>query len=284
MELKFSKMHGIGNDFILIDDRKKEISGYKEYKNLAEKLCERHFGIGADGLIVLNESEKNDFQFRIFNHYGREPEMCGNGIRCFSKYIYEKKITTKTKLHIETLAGIIIPELSINEYGLVQNITVDMGEPILKAKEIPFISEEDEAIYEKIEVKSFGTVYLTAVSMGNPHAVIFVDDIEKINLHKIGPLIENHIYFPEKTNVEFIEIISKDEIIMKVWERGAGETLACGTGACASLVAGVLNSKLNNSAVIHLPGGDLNITWNRDNNHIYKSGPAEFSFEGILQI
>ncbi len=283
MELEFVKMHGLGNDFIIIDDRDQKISEYKNYSLLAKKLCSRHFGIGADGIILILESSDFDITFRIYNSDGSQPQMCGNGMRCFAKYLYENKIVSKKKIRVDTQAGTIIPEVIVNDNGVVQSIKVDMGEPVLLCKDIPFKSKNRTSAKENIMVK--GMEYsVTAVGMGNPHCVLFVDDITKVDVEKLGPLIEHHERFPEKTNVEFVEVMNPRELKMRVWERGAGITLACGTGACASLVAANLAEKADQNAIIHLDGGDLEIYWNKETNHIFKTGTANEVFKGHCVI
>ncbi len=284
MELEFVKMHGLGNDFIIMDDRQGKIREYTEYSLLAEKLCSRHFGIGADGIILILESlDNHDIKFRIFNSDGSQPQMCGNGMRCFAKYLYENKIVSKNKIKVDTKAGTIIPEVIVNDDGVVQSIRVDMGEPVLICRDIPFKSKNRTT--EKENITANGMEYsVTAVGMGNPHCVLFVDDITKVEPEKLGPFIENHGKFSEKTNVEFIEVVNSKELIMKVWERGAGITLACGTGACASLVAANLAGKTDQQAIVHLDGGDLEIYWDKTTNHIFKTGPAIEVFQGIVMI
>lgn len=283
MQFDFVKMEGLGNDFIIIDDRDGNICSKIDYGKLAGKLCSRHFSIGADGIMLILNSEKMDIGFRIFNSNGTEAEMCGNGIRCFAKYLFEKRIISKKIFYVETMAGTIIPEIILDHSGEVESVKVDMGEPVLLPSKIPFKSTKDKAVNEPVVVNG-ETVYLTAVSMGNPHAVIFVDDVEQINLEKRGRGIETHAMFPEKTNVEFIQIIHRNELKMRVWERGAGETLACGTGACAAAVAACLNGKTSNRILVHLKGGDLHIEWDKINNHIYMTGPAELVFTGRIKI
>ena len=236
MELEFVKMEGLGNDFIILDDRKESIEKYENYPSLAKRLCSRHFGIGADGIILILESPDHDIKFRIYNSDGSHAQMCGNGIRCFAKYLYESRIISKKRIRVDTKAGTIIPEVITNNKGLVESIRVDMGEPDLLCKDIPFKSENEKAVEEPLKVGE-KEYRITAVGMGNPNAVIFVDDITKVDVKTTGPLIENHERFPEKTNVEFVEAVNPEELKMKVWERGAGITLACGTGACACLVA-----------------------------------------------
>ncbi len=291
MEIDFTKMHGLGNDFIFIDDRTGSIEQYTDFSFLARKLCPRHFGIGADGIIIINESERYDFKFTIYNCDGSESQMCGNGMRCFAKYLYENSLTSKTELMIETKAGLIIPRMIIDGKNKVESVIVDMGEPVLVPENIPFITDNKRAVKEKLylgendgETDNTEYVEITALSMGNPHAVLFVDNLDTKDIKKTGMAIENHARFPEKTNVEFIKVVKNDELIMKVWERGAGQTLACGTGACAALVAACLNKICKNRAVVHLDGGDLEIEWNRHDNHVYKKGDASFLFSGRIKI
>ncbi|HAN10142.1 MAG TPA: diaminopimelate epimerase [Clostridiales bacterium] len=274
--MKFTKMHGLGNDFVMINDINEKIDKPSE---LAIKQCDRHFGIGADGLILICESNTADFRMRIFNADGSEAEMCGNGIRCTGKYIYDNKMTNKQEVLIETLGGIKKLELIVKD-GIIENVKVDMGEPILKSENVPIIFNKDIVIDEEFIID--GNAYrITAVSTGNPHAIVFVEDVDKIDVEKIGRKIENHTLFPNKTNVEFIEVISVDKIRVRVWERGVGETLACGTAACASTVASVLNGKTSRKIEVELLGGVLNFEWT-DNNHVFMSGPAKTVFEGEI--
>ncbi|MCP4021332.1 MAG: diaminopimelate epimerase [Desulfobacteraceae bacterium] len=283
MELSFSKMQGLGNDFVMLDDRNKQIEKQIPFSELAKILCSRRFGIGGDGIILIQESHDHDMKFAIFNCDGSEAQMCGNGMRCFGKYLWEKNILKQKKIRVETRAGTIIPEVVVDENDLVSSVTVDMGEPILESQKIPFICDHEKAVEEPLEVGN-QNFKVTAVSMGNPHAVIFVNGYEGIDLEKIGPKIETHERFPEKTNVEFIKVVNENELDMRVWERGAGITMACGTGACASLVAAHMTGRSANKAVIHLSGGDLAIEWNKEDNHIYKTGSAMMVFEGSVTI
>ena len=289
MNLSYSKMHGTGNDFIIIDLINKNYQ-IKCLNKLAKKLCERHFGVGGDGLIcVLPCDEKNnDFKMRIFNTDGSEAEMCGNGIRCFAHFVKENNLTNKKRLKVETLAGVIKPE--ILEYNQGKSmVKVNMGKPLFKPQDIPVkIDQEKPSKLDfiedyplKIQEKKFN---INCVSMGNPHSVIFDEDIENIDIKKWGSKIETHNIFPEKTNVEFIKIIDASEIEMKVWERGSGITLACGTGACASVVAGIKKGLLNKEVTVHLPGGDLNIKWPGNSNNVLMTGPAETVFTGETVI
>lgn len=275
MKFSFSKWHGLGNDFVIVNGFKEKIDNYPQ---MAIQVCDRHTGIGADGLVVVLPSSIADFQMRIFNSDGSEAEMCGNVTRCMARYVYENSLTDKTKITLETKAGIITPELVFSN-GRLQTITVDMGEPRLKRSTIPMLGDESQQVVnEVIEVQ--GKEYaITCVSMGNPHCVIFVDDLAETELAVIGPMIEKHPAFPRKTNVEFVQVINKQKVRMRVWERGAGITMACGTGACATLVAGVLNGKIDRQAVVELDGGELVIEWGADN-HIYMSGPAVEVFRG----
>jgi diaminopimelate epimerase len=274
--LRFTKVQGLGNDFVLVNGFKEKVN-LEEFPGLAVKICHRRFGIGADGLIPLLPSERADVNMRIFNSDGSEAEMCGNGIRCVAKYLYEHGVVKKEKIRVETLAGIMVPEL-ILEDGRVKLVRVDMGEPRLERREIPMEGPPGRVVDEPLEVE--GVTYgVTAVSMGNPHCVIFVPDIEQVPLQVAGPRIETHRAFPRKTNVEFVQVLNRDEVKMKVWERGAGETMACGTGACATAVACVLNGHTGRRVTVRLAGGDLLIEWAEDN-HVYMTGPAEEVFTG----
>ena len=283
MKIDFVKMHGLGNDFILIDCLSKSLGDSSFLSILAKKLCDRNFGIGADGLMLILPSSNKDLKMRIFNSDGSEAQMCGNGIRCFAKYVYENKLISKIKFTVETLAGIITPELIFKDKE-ISGIKVDMGIPKLKRREIPMVGKDTSTVVnETLKINSEQTFKITCVSMGNPHCITFVDDVQSIPVNEIGPKIENHPLFPEKTNVEFIQVLNKQEINFRVWERGVGETLACGTGACAALVASVLNKKTDREATIHLSGGDLHIHW-ADDEHIYMTGPAELVFKGEMEI
>lgn len=283
MKLNFVKMEGLGNDFIFIDMLTEKPPIPLTESELAIRLCDRHFGIGADGIILVLPSASGDFGFRIINSDGSEAQMCGNGMRCFAKFLYEKGYTTKTEFTVETQAGTIIPRLILTPDKSVEAVRVDMGKPILDTKTIPFISDNDQAISENLATES-GPVKITTVSMGNPHAVLFVEDAENAPVTTLGPKIECHPRFPEKTNVEFIEVISETELRMKVWERGAGVTLACGTGACAAAVAAILNEKTGRSVRIHLDGGALDIEWDQETGHLFKTGPATLVFEGTVEL
>lgn len=277
--MKFTKMHGLGNDYIYVDAISQKIENPNE---ISKFVSDRHFGIGSDGLVLILPSDIADFKMRMFNSDGSEAEMCGNAIRCVGKFVYDKKMTDKSTITIETLAGIKVLEMTI-ENGKVVLVKVDMGEPILKAEEIPVLSEKHPVIDEEITAKDYSYNF-TCVSMGNPHAITYIENVGEFPLEKIGPLFEIHEKFPRKTNVEFVELIDKNTVKMRVWERGAGETLACGTGACAVLVASVLNGYVGRKSTIKLLGGDLTIEWNEFDNHIYMTGPATTVFEGEIDI
>lgn len=268
-------MQGAGNDYIYLNGFEKLPA---DLGSLARQMSDRHFGIGSDGLVIIMPSDSCDFRMRMFNSDGSEAEMCGNASRCVGKYVYDKGLTTKKELTLETLAG--VKHLTLHtQNGTVEQVTVDMGEPILSAPEIPVNLSESPVIAHPLEVEG-QTFAITCVSMGNPHAVIFLDGMDRYDLHHIGSLIEHHELFPRRTNVEFVEVLSPQDLRMRVWERGAGETLACGTGACATLVAAVLNGRSDRRATLHLLGGDLSIEWREQNNRIYMTGGAVTVFEG----
>ena len=273
--MRFTKMQGAGNDYIYLNGFEKLPA---DLGCLARQMSDRHFGIGSDGLVIIMPSDSCDFRMRMFNSDGSEAEMCGNASRCVGKYVYDKGLTTKKELTLETLAG--VKHLTLHtQNGTVEQVTVDMGEPILSAPEIPVNLSESSVIAHPLEVEG-QTFAITCVSMGNPHAVIFLDEMDRYDLHHIGSLIEHHKLFPRRTNVEFVEVLSPQDLRMRVWERGAGETLACGTGACATLVAAVLNGRSDRRATLHLLGGDLSIEWREQNNRIYMTGGAVTVFEG----
>ena len=270
--INFTKMHGIGNDFVVVDCREKDIRGVTDF---AVRLCDRRYGVGADQALLLYDSAAADFKMAIFNADGSEVEMCGNGIRCLAKYLIDKGITTKTELEIETPAGIIKPKISEDE------VTVDMGVPILDGCEIP-TAHTGNIINFPLEVGA-GEFNITAVSMGNPHCVIFVENVDAFDLGRFGPLFEKHPFFPKRVNFEVVQIIGDAEIRMRVYERGAAETLACGTGACASVVASHLNKKTGKDVLVHLKGGDLKIKI-EDDGHVYMTGPAKEVFTGVIHL
>ncbi len=281
--MNFTKMQGTGNDFIIINGFKHKIN---DYKSFSREICDRHFGAGGDGLIiVLPPSQKeNDFKMRIFNADGSEAEMCGNGIRCLAHYI-GKKISTKRSFKIETKAGIIIPEIITTSNNSSQ-IRVNMGIPGFKPSDIPVNIKDQENFIEDYQLNiEQNTFEINCVSMGNPHTIIFKNNINKIDLSYWGPKIENHKIFPHKTNVEFIEIINSGKIKMKVWERGSGITLACGTGACAAVVAGTKKGLLKNRVNVKLPGGKLEIYWSgKEKDSVLMTGPASTVYEGVFII
>lgn len=267
--MNFIKMHGLGNDFIVIDTAQETLPA--DISEFARFVCDRRFGVGGDGLILVMPSDKADIRMRIINSDGSEPEMCGNGIRCIAILAYEKAMVSQPEFTVETLAGILKPKIVFNNEGTIKGVRVDMGEPHASAQEIiaqPLVIENK--IYD-----------ITCVSMGNPHCAIFVEDTENTPVTIVGPMIETHDIFPKKTNVEFIEVLNPKEVKMRVWERGAGETLACGTGACATAVACVLNNKTERTITVHLRGGDLEIEW-AENNHVFMTGPATKVYEGKL--
>ena len=275
--MKFTKMNGCGNDYVYINGFVEKVENPKE---LAKKVSDRHFGIGSDGLILIVPSDKADFCMRMFNADGSEGEMCGNGIRCVAKYVYDHKMTDKTEISVETKAGIKYLDLTVEDEK-VTKVKVDMGEPILEPKKIPVRSEKKRVVNEPIAVAE-KTWNMTCVSMGNPHTVVFVEDTGSLEIEKYGPLFENHELFPNRTNTEFVQVLNRNEINMRVWERGSGETLACGTGTCASVVACILNGYTDEKVLVHLLGGDLEIKYEKTTNHVFMTGPAETVFEGEL--
>ena len=275
MVLYFSKMQGLGNDYVYIDCIHQQIN---DKEKLAKFVSNRHFGIGSDGLILIDKSNIADFKMEMFNPDGSRAEMCGNGIRCVGKFVYEKELTKKTALTIETLAGVKYLNLQL-ENNKVKAIRVDMGEPILEPSKIPVSVKGKVVTNLKLNVLDKEFIF-TCISMGNPHSVTIVNDIDNFDVSKYGKVIEENPIFPNKTNVEFIQIIDGKHIKMRVWERGTGETLACGTGACATLVSCCLNELTNNKVIVQLLGGDLEVEWDKNNNHVYMTGPAEIVFEG----
>jgi len=277
--MKFTKMHGTGNDYIYVNGFEEKIKNPTEFSIL---YSDRHKGIGSDGLVLILPSDTSDFKMQMLNADGSEAEMCGNASRCIGKFVFDKGLTTKTELTLETLAGIKKLNLFLGKDNLVESVTVDMGEPILESKLIPTTIEDSKIINVPVKFDSSIAYNITCVSMGNPHAVIFTKDIDQLDLPVIGPKIENASVFPRRINTEFIEILSKDRIKMRVWERGSGETMACGTGACASVVAGVLNGLIARKTTVELIGGELTIEWNEADNHVYLTGSATTVFEGEI--
>ena len=275
--IKFTKMHGLGNDYVYIDAISQKI---ENESSLAQFVSNRHFGIGSDGLILICKSEIADFKMRMFNSDGSEAEMCGNGIRCVGKFVYDKDLTNKTTVKIETLAGIKTLILNTKDEK-VETARVDMGEPILEAEKIPVISTEKPVKNLELEAENKKFKF-TCVSMGNPHAITIVENTKEFDVEKYGKVLEVDKAFPKKANIEFAQIVDRQNINMRVWERGAGETLACGTGACATAVACNLNGLTDRKVNIELLGGTLNIEWNETDNHVYMTGPAVTVFDGEL--
>lgn len=277
--MKFTKMQGLGNDYVYVNCFEEKIENPPA---VARYVSDRHFGIGSDGLIMINPSEVADFEMEMYNADGSRGEMCGNGIRCVAKYVYDYGLTDKTQISVETLGGIKYLDLTVED-GKVVLVKVDMGKPELKSDLIPIISENEKVIDEPIEVD--GQVYhMTGVSMGNPHTVIYVDDVKNLDLEKIGPKFENHERFPKRINTEFVHCIDLNTVEMRVWERGSGETLACGTGACAVAVASILNNLTDTRVTVKLLGGDLQIEWDQKKNHVFMTGPAKVVFDGVIDI
>lgn len=277
--MEFTKMEGCGNDYVYVNGFTTKIENPGK---VSEIVSDRHFGIGSDGLIIINPSDVADFKMSMYNADGSEGKMCGNGIRCVAKYVYDNKMTDKTTITVETLSGIKTLVLNVEE-GKVKTVRVNMGKPVIFPKDIPVISEKQKIVDEPIIVD--GKQYqITCVSMGNPHAVTFIDDTDSLEIEKIGPKFENHQMFPDRINTEFIQIVDRNTIKMRVWERGSGETLACGTGACASVVACVLNGLTEDKVTVKLLGGDLTIEYDREEDTVYMTGPAKIAFTGNIDI
>lgn len=277
--MKFTKMQGLGNDYVYVNCFEEKIENPPA---VARYVSDRHFGIGSDGLIMINPSEVADFEMEMYNADGSRGEMCGNGIRCVAKYVYDYGLTDKTQISVETLGGIKYLDLTVED-GKVVLVKVDMGKPELKSDLIPIISENEKVIDEPIEVDR-QVYHMTGVSMGNPHTVIYVDDVKNLDLEKIGPKFENHERFPKRINTEFVHCIDRNTVEMRVWERGSGETLACGTGACAVAVASILNNLTDTRVTVKLLGGDLQIEWDQKKNHVFMTGPAKVVFDGVIDI
>lgn len=277
--MKFTKMHGLGNDYVYVNCFEEKIDNPPA---VARFVSDRHFGIGSDGLIMINPSKTADFEMEMYNADGSRGEMCGNGIRCVAKYVYDYGLTDKTQISVETLGGIKYLDLTVED-GKVSLVKVDMGKPELEADLIPIISEREQVIDEPIEVDG-KEYHMTGVSMGNPHAVIYVDDVKGLDLEKIGSKFENHERFPKRINTEFVHCIDRQTVEMRVWERGSGETLACGTGACAVAVSSILNNLTDTQVTVKLLGGDLQIEWDREKNHVFMTGPAKVVFDGVIDI
>ena len=277
--MKFTKMQGLGNDYVYVNCFKETIENPPE---MAKKVSNRNFGIGSDGLIMINPSDVADFEMEMYNADGSRSEMCGNGIRCVGKYVYDYGLTEKEHISVETLAGIKYLDLTVDD-GKVKLVKVDMGSPELVPENIPIVADGNRVIDEPINVN--GTEYrMTGVSMGNPHAVVYVEDVKGLDIETIGPAFENHERFPNRVNTEFVKVLDRNTVEMRVWERGSGETMACGTGACAVAVACILNGFTEDKVTVKLLGGDLQIEWDKEADKIYMTGPAEVSFEGEINL
>lgn len=280
--MKFTKMHGIGNDYVYVNCFKEKIANPPE---VSKYVSDRHFGIGSDGLIMINPSKVADFEMEMYNADGSRAEMCGNGIRSVAKYVYDYGLTDKTSISVETLAGIKYLDLTI-ENGKVALVKVDMGKPELNPANIPIVMEDenaDKVVDELITVD--GEEYrMTGVSMGNPHTIVYIDDVKGLEIEKVGPKFENHERFPKRINTEFVKVLDRNTAEMRVWERGSGETLACGTGACAVAVACILNGLTEDKVTVKLLGGDLQIEWDREADHVYMTGPATVVFDGEIEL
>jgi diaminopimelate epimerase len=279
IEMKFTKMQGIGNDYVYINCFKEEVHNPGE---VAKFVSDRHYGIGSDGLILIKPSKVADFQMDMYNADGSRGSMCGNGIRCVGKYVYDYGLTDKTQVSVETPSGIKYLDMTLEE-GKVCMVKVDMGSPILTACEIPMIFNKEKVINEPLEVDKM-VYHITGVSMGNPHVVVYMENLKELKIESIGPEFEHHAAFPDRVNTEFVHVLDDRTVEMRVWERGSGETYACGTGACAVAVASILNGYTKNEVTVKLLGGDLFIQWDRQENKIYMTGPATVVFEGEIQI
>lgn len=279
--MKFTKMHGIGNDYVYVNCFEETVDNPAE---VARFVSDRHYGIGSDGLILIKPSDIADCEMDMYNLDGSQGAMCGNGIRCVAKYAYDYGIVNKTSISVATRSGIKYLDLSVRN-GKVSTVKVNMGSPILSPKEIPFVSEKEQVINEPLEIDG-ETFHITAISMGNPHGIVFMDDIDNLEIEKIGPKFENHIAFPDRVNTEFVKVLDRHTVQMRVWERGSGETLACGTGACAVAVASILNGHVDGDSpvTVRLLGGNLEIFWNRQENLIYMTGPATTVFDGEIDL
>ena len=276
--MKFTKMHGCGNDYIYIDGAKEHIA-QEEKPDFVRRVSDRHFGIGGDGVIFINPSDEADFEMEMYNADGSRAEMCGNGIRCVAKFVYDKGLTDKTDISVISCGKIKYLQLSLKD-NKVDTVRVNMGAPELIAANVPVLCDKEQAVDEPITVQD--TEYkMTCVSMGNPHAVVFMDQVADLTIDQIGPYFENHARFPKRVNVEFVKKIDRNNVEMRVWERGTGETLACGTGCCATAVACVLNDVTDDTVTVHVLGGEIEISWDRSENLVYMTGPAETVFEGL---
>ena len=277
--MEFTKMQGCGNDYVYVNGFENKIDNPNK---LSEIVSDRHFGIGSDGLIVINPSEKADFKMSMYNADGSEGKMCGNGIRCVAKYVYDNKMTDKTTITVETLSGIKTLELNVKN-DKVETVKVNMGTPILLPKDVPVVSDKDKVVDEPIVIDD-KEYRITCVSMGNPHAITFIENTDDLEIETIGPKFENNPIFPDRVNTEFIQVLDRNTVKMRVWERGSGETFACGTGACATVVDCVLNGLTDDKVTVKLLGGDLFVEYNREENTVYMTGPAKVSFTGKIEV
>ena len=279
--MKFTKMQGCGNDYVYVNGFVEKIDTEAK-PDIVRRLSDRHFGIGGDGVIFINPSEIADFEMEMFNADGSRSQMCGNGIRCVAKYVYDYGLTDKTSLTIESFGAIKYIDLTV-ENGKVSLVKVNMGAPILNAKDVPVLSENEQVIDEEIEVEG-KTYRMTCVSMGNPHAIVYMDDVKNLDIDKVGPYFENHKRFPERVNTEFVRVIDRNTVEMRVWERGTGETLACGTGCCAIAVSCILNGLTEDKVTVKVLGGELLCEWDREANLVYMTGPAVTVFDGEINV
>lgn len=286
-------MHGLGNDYIYIDcmdgtfggDDRSIVTDSSRLEEISSRLSNRHFGIGGDGIVLILPSDNADFRMRIFNADGSEARMCGNASRCIGKYVYDNQLTEKTDITLETASGVKYLQLQIGADGKVESVTVDMGEPEFNPRNIPVVTSANQGNVDiKVALSNGQDVKLTAVSMGNPHGVVFIDDFNDIDVHSIGRELEVHPIWPDRANIEFAKVVSPKEIIMRVWERGSGETMACGTGSCATAVASALTGRSSDEVTVHLLGGNLTIKWNRDSNHVFMTGTATTVFSGEVEL
>ncbi len=283
--MKFTKMHGCGNDYVYINGIQEQIAPDKK-PELVRRLSDRHFGIGGDGVIFINQGKTAEFEMEMYNADGSRAQMCGNGIRCVAKYVYDYGLTDKTSITIESFGSVKYLELSVGADNKVERVRVNMGAPILKAADVPVRSDNEQVVDEEIIVQD-KAYKMTCVSMGNPHAVVFVEniaDMRDFDLESVGPYFEYHERFPERTNTEFVRVLDKNNVQMRVWERGTGETLACGTGCCATAVAAVLNGLTDTCVNVHVLGGVITCEWDRENNTVYMTGPAATVFDGEVEV
>lgn len=277
-KIPFTKMHGIGNDYIYINCLEKMPD---DLPQLAVEMSDRHFGIGGDGIVLICPSDKADFKMRMFNNDGSEARMCGNASRCIARYLHDNNLTDNSVINLETLSGIKVLSLNLDDDESVESVTVDMGEPVLAPAQIPVEYAGDKMV-ERMVATSYGDIPVTAVSMGNPHGVVFVEKLEDVPFETLGPELERHSVWPDRANIEFVEVVSPSEVKMRVWERGTGETLACGTGACAVTVASAMIGRTGRDITVHLRGGDLTVRWDEDG-HVYMTGSATKVFDGVYE-